>query len=228
MKYLKHPVNIPRHLESIAQKNVIDSTKAWSSFNNKDEIHESLLTAQNYLCAYCEIELIRGEGELGFHIEHIEPKSLYPEHTFKFENLLISCFDTGSELESLVYNQNSISCGHFKKNNFDLELFLNPTNPDCENYFFYELDGRIVPNPKLTDSDKIFKAEYTIKILNLDCRRLNRKRGAIIKQGLKIVNDLLNYSDSLSYFAELELAEIHNKCNSFFITRRQFFQDFKN
>jgi uncharacterized protein (TIGR02646 family) len=178
---------------------------------------------------YCEIELARGEGELGYHIEHIEPKTINRNLTFKFNNLLISCFNEGAEVSSSNDDPKPISCGHadgkrYGNDEFDPQLFIKPTAQDCESYFYYELDGRIVPHPNLTDPKKIEKAWYTINILNLDCRRLNREREDIIKKGFEIINDLIDSPDSLSYFAELELAEINNKNFSFITTRRQYFQ----
>ena len=136
MKYLKHPVDIPRGLELKAEN---PSANAWDNFNNKNEIHEALLPAQNYLCCYCEIELTRGEGELGFHIEHIEPKSTYTNRTFDFNNLLLSCFTTGHELNPSRIDLFPISCGHAKGNTYDPQLFIKPTDSTCENYFFYTL-----------------------------------------------------------------------------------------
>ena len=91
MKYLFHPVNVPRKLELRHQKLVVDSTKAWDNFKDKKAVQDSLLLAQKHLCSYCEIELARGENELGYHIEHIEPKSINSSRTFDFSNLLISC-----------------------------------------------------------------------------------------------------------------------------------------
>ena len=65
MKYLFHPVNVPRKLELRHQKLVVDSTKAWDNFKDKKAVQDSLLLAQKHLCSYCEIELARGENELG-------------------------------------------------------------------------------------------------------------------------------------------------------------------
>lgn len=228
MKFFIHPVNIPRKLASRFQKPVIDSTKAWDNFKGTKEVHDSLIPVQKYLCSYCEIELDRGDGELGYHIEHIEPKSSNSSFTFKFSNLLISCFNSGHEISPSVYDSAPISCGHAKKDAFDSLLFIKPTDLECEDYFYYELDGRIVPNPSLDNSHKFAQAVYTINLLNLNCRRLKRERKDIISEGLDIAYMLSGSPDALSDFASLELEEINNKNFAFFTTRRQYFQDFIN
>ncbi len=225
MKHLIHPVNIPRKLALRHKKPVANSTKAWENFKYTKAVQDSLLPAQKNLCSYCEIELVRGEGNIGYHIEHIEPKSMRPSRTFDFSNLLISCFDSGYEISSSTLAPNPISCGHAKKSQFDPQLFIKPTDQNCESYFHYELDGRITPHPNLT-VNQASKAEYTINLLNLNCRRLKRARYDMILEGQEIVNDLLDNPSALSDFAELELEEFNNKHQSFLTTRRQYFQVF--
>jgi uncharacterized protein (TIGR02646 family) len=178
MKYLKHGGNEPRSLELRKKLPVVDATKAWDSYcsANKAQIHDALLPSQKHLCAYCEIELSRGKKELGYHIEHIELKSANAALTFEFTNLMLSCFDTGTELAATTSNPNPVSCGHStgKKKIFDTKQFIKPTEMGCEQYFYYELDGTVVPNPTLSEPLAIQRADYTINLLNLNCRRLNR------------------------------------------------------
>ena len=190
----------------------------------KKWIQKSLLPAQDYLCSYCEIELARGEAELGYHVEHIEPKSINPSRTFDFSNLLISCFKSGGEILPSHDDPQPISCGHAKKNTFDSLLFIKPTDLNCENYFYYELDGRITPHSNLA-ADQISQAEYTIDLLHLNCRRLKRARHDMISEDLEKINNLLDNPSALSDFAKMELTAINNKHQSFFTTRRQYFQE---
>ena len=226
MKYFIHPVNIPRKLASRYKRPVVDSTKAWDNFRGKLEVQDCLIPVQKHLCSYCETELVRGNGGIGYHIEHIEPKSMNLSRTFDFSNLLISCFDSGYEVLPSVFDPQPISCGHAKKDEFNPLFFIKPTDQGCEGYFFYELDGRVVPNPELNDLNEIDRANYTIDILNLNCRRLLRERSDMILKGLNIVNDLLDNKKALSDFAELELTEINDKNQSYVTTRRQYFNDF--
>jgi uncharacterized protein (TIGR02646 family) len=229
MQNLFHPINLPRALERRYKKPVGNATKAWENFKNREKgsggIYRSLIPAQKKLCPYCETVLSREALSIGYHIEHIELKSIDPSVTFKFENLLVSCFNTGFEINPSNFDSNPISCGHAerKKVEFDLNLFIKPTLPDCERYFFYELDGRITPHPGLTITEAE-KAKYTIDILNLDCKRLTRLREEMIVEGYKIIDELLNDKDALKNFIELELAVINSKHFSFITARRQFFE----
>jgi len=226
MKYFIHSAEIPRKLALRYQKPINDATKAWDNFKGKTKVQESLIATQKYLCPYCEIELARGEGEIGYHIEHIEPKSKNPSRTFDFSNLLVSCFNEGDEISPSDLDRKPISCGHAKKSRFDPLLFIKPTDPDCETYFFYELDGRITANPGLNDPEKLAQVDYTITVLNLNCRRLKRERKDLIVEGFNIVNDLSGNQEALSYFANGELDEVNGKNRPFFTTRQQYFQPF--
>lgn len=226
MRKFTHPINTPRKLASKNEKSVDDAEKAWKNFRGKKELQDSLIPAQKNLCPYCEIELTRSEGEIGYHIEHIEPKSMNPSRTFDFNNLLVSCFNTGGEISASDLDPQPISCGHAKKREFDSLLFIKPTDQDCETYFFYELDGRIIANPDLNDSAKLAQVDYTITLLNLNCRRLKRERKDMIVEGLNCVNDLLDNQDALSHFANGQLDEVNDKNRSYFTTRRQYFQVF--
>ncbi len=65
------------------------------------------MSIQKGLCAYCEIRL---ENELGYHIKHIESKSLNPQLTFEYTNLILSCIKDGAISDNT--DSNPVSCGH--------------------------------------------------------------------------------------------------------------------
>lgn len=228
MKQLTHPQSVPRQLLSRQQQPVNNPRAAWDRFHGKKDIHDALLPAQKHLCAYCEIELDNREEALGYHIEHIESKSENPHLTFEFQNLMLSCFRTGNEIEQTDEDLKPVSCGHaeLKQNNqYDAALFIKPTEQDCQRYFFYELDGRVVAHPDLDEAETA-RADHTIEVLNLNCLRLQRERGDMIREGLEIISDLADDDYALKCFLELELNEIApNKLFAFHTTRRQFFQD---
>ncbi|WP_252177348.1 retron system putative HNH endonuclease [Endozoicomonas sp. 4G] len=228
MKQLTHPLAVPRQLQRRQQQAVDDPRTAWQRFRGKAEIYDALLPAQRHLCAYCEVELDNREEALGYHIEHIESKSGNPLLTFEFHNLMLSCFKTGNEAEQSNEDLNPVSCGHseLKRNNqYDASLFIKPTEQDCQRYFFYELDGRVVPHPDLNETEAA-RADHTIEVLNLNCLRLQRDRGDMIREGLEIISDLADDDCALKCFLHLELNEIAtNKLFAFHTTRCQFFQD---
>ena len=57
-----------------------------------------------------------------------------------------------------------------KENDYDVEKFVSPLNPDCENTFTYYANGKI-------EGDK-----YTIDLLNLDSYELREARRAVYQQ----------------------------------------------
>ncbi len=222
MIHVKHHLSEPEKLKKRkiqSDKGIPDNPRnAWSNFGGKPELIKDLLRLQKGLCAYCENKL---NNELGYHVEHIEPKSLNPHLTFEYTNLILSCFS--SDLLSSSY---SISCGHARGNKFNSELFISPTLKDCENYFWYELYGKIVPNYRLNDSDTC-KANYTINLLNLNCLRLIRERENIIEEGFVIIQELIDNQYALENFLELEFHCARNEYLFPYINlRKQFFQNY--
>ncbi len=153
MKYIKK-TQIPQFF--------IDTTSRlnnWSEYQGLDKrILKSYIleNEQNNLCGYCESKVTLN----GSHIEHIKPKSLdINSLTFDYYNLIVSC--NGSCNNN--YNQ-SETCGHIKGEEYNENLFLNPTTQKIiRQYFKYENSGKI----DSSGLDEI-KALYTINLLKLN------------------------------------------------------------
>jgi uncharacterized protein (TIGR02646 family) len=122
-------------------------------------IRDCLLTEQYGICAYC-MSSIKNKS---CHIEHIKPRSRFPGMSLDYGNLVASC-ESGN------------NCGKHKGNKHS-DDFVAPTEADCESHFSYTMDGRVIP---LTD-----RANYTIKLLNLNSYKLKTARKtAIISSGI--------------------------------------------
>ncbi|NOQ35486.1 MAG: TIGR02646 family protein [Methylococcaceae bacterium] len=229
MKYLPQTHNIPYQLAQRRQATPApeNPTTAWNSFKGNAHVIEALFYRQHGLCAYCEIELeLMADKGIGRHIEHILPKSLNSELTFEYSNMLLSCFSSGGEITATANDPAPISCGHAnskKANNWDVSLFIKPTDNDCERYFSVELDGEIIPHPQLT-SNETQHAHYTIELLNLNCLRLKRLREEIIIEGYNIINELQGSSVALENFLKLEMSEVNGKLREFINLRKQHFR----
>lgn len=209
----------PRKLANRFLQGILANPKSsWQSFDGKQELKKNLSAIQNGLCAYCEIRL---DTSIGNHLEHIDSKSLNAHKTFEYQNIVCSCIK-----DSLSDNEdtNPISCGHAKRSR---SIDIKPTDTECETYFSFDLFGRVVPNEILTIDEKQ-KAQNTIDILNLNCKRLKRQREAVVDEGYKIVNELLNDTDALNNFLDLELNTINNKYFSFINLRKEHFGVFVN
>jgi uncharacterized protein (TIGR02646 family) len=182
--------------------------KSWSEyheccFKQKQALKKYILTCeQNMLCIYCESKIsISKESS---HFEHIRPKAknMYPELTFDYKNLAISCNGTCSNQEN---DNKKYNCGHVKEGQYDEEKFLHPFEvTDIAEYFKYDFDDfKIYP----TDKNKE-KAKYMIDTLNLnsstlvvtrrnDYKKFNkrmRKIRDIPERKLQIKKEIQSYS----------------------------------
>lgn len=71
----------------------------------KSELHEALLREQDFICCYCGMRINRETS----HIEHLKPRTTYPELALEYSNLLASC-----QGESEEPPPEPVHCGHKK------------------------------------------------------------------------------------------------------------------
>lgn len=141
--YDKIPSNIKDSLLAHYRHKGIQITLAQSSF---------------YKCAFCECK----PGESGnIEVEHFEPKSLYPEGTYDWDNLLPSCR----------------KCNEAKRD-YDTRTIpiINPAKEDPEALLTYCLLD-ICPVEGTVDETK---ARNTIEVCNLNSPRLHRARADLM------------------------------------------------
>ena len=198
------PEKLKKKKETLDKIKSEDTTDLWKNYKHKEEIRLDLLELQYGLCAYCENSLYT---QLKYHIEHIAPKNIYPDLTFEYSNLILSCIDSDGLRDVKV--DNTISCGHAKENKFNSKLFIKPTFQDCEQYFWYKDNGEVISNPELNAED-IDKANYTIKLLKLNCNRLKRERKQIILEGYTTILELLNETNVLDKFIRQQVCCLEN------------------
>lgn len=144
-------------------KNVNKHRPNYQDIEHKEEkriLKENLIREQKGLCCYCCASITMDNS----HIEHFRPKGLpqYADLSLEYENLHACCMGE---------NQDGKHCGHKKGNQFDEMKMLSPLETDCEERFAFWTDGTIVPAEK-----NDVKADYTITVLALDDKRLNRAR----------------------------------------------------
>ncbi|MGQ7871564.1 HNH endonuclease [Bacillus sp. 1A] len=122
-----------------------------------EEIKDALLTETNSKCAYCESKITHIDyGD----IEHIVPKSIFPEKTFLWDNLTIGC----------------AKCNQSKSNYYDDTLpLLNP-------YVDYPEDKLVFMGTISFAKPGCESAYFTIKKLKLNRPELIERRGDLIKK----------------------------------------------
>jgi uncharacterized protein (TIGR02646 family) len=195
----------------------------------KQSIRDRLYVHQFGICGYCEGSL----GELGRHIEHVEPKGGIggnPARTFDYTNLIASC--QGDTRRPKSAGQDA-SCGHFKDQfirthgAFFLTDFISPREPGCDLKFRYLIDGRVVPRAS-PGSAAYVRADYTIKAAGLDCNRLRNRRRQIAAKLIRQIDRFQNDPALLQQLANHYLGTRADSNGdtvllSFYSTRKQRF-----
>lgn len=193
----------------------------------KKSIRDRLYEHQFGLCGYCEGSL----GELGRHIEHVEPKGGVggnPGRTFDYSNLIASC--QGDTDKPKAAGQDG-SCGHFKDQQiqangaFAIGDFISPREPGCDGFFTFLLDGRIVPSAG-TGTVSNQRATYTIQLAGLDCNRLKNRRRAISEKLIRQIDRFKHQPVILQQLANHYLSAHADSAGKsallpFYSTRRQ-------
>jgi uncharacterized protein (TIGR02646 family) len=195
----------------------------------KRAIRDRLYLHQYGLCGYCEGSL----GELGRHIEHVEPKGGIggnPARTFDYSNLIASC--QGDTDRRIVDGQDA-SCGHYKdqfiraQGAYQVAAFISPREVACDQRFSYLVDGRVVPkDPPGTPHHG--RADYTIRAAGLDCTRLRNRRRKIAERLVAQIDRFKTQPAALQQLVDHYLG-LHSDSNgtpvllAFYSTRRQRF-----
>lgn len=198
-----------------------ESTSRWSSFGYKTEVLQRLCRQQCQLCCYSEVRA--DKLGLEYHIEHIENKSQNPTRTFDESNLAASIFSSDC-LKKL--QKEDIFGGHTlaKQTSVDITRFVSCYQNDCEHYFAFLSDGRIVPKKNL-DPNKKDKAEYTINLLNLNCHFLINLRKQHWDDLDELYEEHLEKNWDLEQLCYLELVSCDNQngLSPFYSLTKQFF-----
>lgn len=148
-----------------------EARSRWQSFGHKAKVRNLLLVEQYWLCAYTELRA--DEEMLGYHIEHLRPKSRYPLETFAYDNLVACALDSDA-LRHL--RAEDLFGGHAKRDNHGSVRFISPLSHDCPKYYEYLSDGRVVASLELSDVEKD-RANAMIALLGLNSPFLvNRRR----------------------------------------------------
>lgn len=144
----------------------------------KPIVHEALLKEQGYICCYCGMRITKATS----HIEHLKPRSAYPDLALEYTNLLASCQGESEEPPPVP-----VHCGHKKKYWYDEYLMVSPLENHCVDFFKYLASGEILPTD---DPQKKAAAETTIEYLALNINKLQNMRRVAIGTALLTLEDL--------------------------------------
>lgn len=142
----------------------------------KKELNNALMSEQGWLCAYCMTRI----SEETMHIEHILPRSHYPQLELDYNNLLAVCSGGSGNSPS---NQ---TCDTSKG---DKKITISPLKKESISCIGYSSDGSMIIEN--SDSNK----ECDIKVLNLNHTRLVAAR----KSALDTIRKNMRFTKDQAY-----------------------------
>jgi uncharacterized protein (TIGR02646 family) len=198
-----------------------NATSRWRGHGHKGVLQQSLLDEQYYLCCYSEIRA--DQLALGYHIEHVQPKSAYPLRTFDYQNLAASALDSKVDLHEFKVQNFEVFGGHAKQDKYDHSKFVSCHQSDCARFFAYLSDGRVVPAFNLKTPTDIAKADYTIQTLNLNSPYLRAMRELWWNELDDLFIEHQKKGWSIKHLIALDLIPSSGKLSRFFSITRNFF-----
>lgn len=150
--------------------NFNNSCTTWSEFHKEHkEMYEKsrcviLTDEQKQLCGYTEIYI---DDLKDCHIDHYKKRSLFPELTFEWNNLIAATNDSefGAKYKD---NKSGIQSN-------DYDNIFNPVTDNVENYFNYTAWGEVTPKTAISEMNNR-KAKKTIEAFNLNHTSLKDRR----------------------------------------------------
>ena len=135
------------------------------------DLQAQMCQDQGGVCCYCGLKLHFPDTQ-HYCVEHVLPRSKFPELVGEYKNLLLSCHSSELEraqlkktIHSKKERKNALHCDEFKDNK---ELHYSPLQADCALHFSYKLNGEVKGRDE--------KAEEDIETLNLNCHSLKERR----------------------------------------------------
>lgn len=190
MKHIEKQIPAPAELDNFFawveskkdEFSTLSGAEQWDKLqkNHKEKLQNTILEEQGYICAYCNRRIHKGnpEDDEQLRIEHIEPKSIYPDKTFDYYNMVGVCYGDQREKERVKPPQ-SLHCD-VKKGYYEIPKGLFPTNSDIEINVRYDAEGMM----KSAD-DNINTAINDV--LNLNCTKLLRARKNVLSPLVELV-----------------------------------------
>ncbi|MEH2311668.1 MAG: retron system putative HNH endonuclease [Nostoc sp.] len=207
MKYIKKSEE-PESFTVLKNLANEDWQPSWKNFSKpqKTDVHNSLLQEQGFICCYCGRRINTDDS----HLEHLKPRTTYPQLALEYTNILASC-------QKDTVRKEPLHCGKIKDKWYDDNLMISPLDVNCAEFFRYTDDGQILAT---NNSEKQLAAETTIDKLALNIDKLKNLRAKSIEPILEIINTIteeeredliLGFSetDSKGYYEEFCAAIIY-------------------
>lgn len=231
----------PNPLTDFAQNN---PNATWDNFRNNarqsyDDLKQQMLNEQGGLCAYCEKKL--SDDITQQRIEHFHNKSdKENSHNWSldWDNVLLVCLGGGTPNDKDKYAPDHLSCDSHKEQIKELPeacdgWYLNPykIKTIARLFDFDKATGKLMVNKNACQelandnllnyygSDWSKLAEETIRILNLNCRRLCDDRLKVLQEYNRLVKQYRERNDK-QCFEKISQSVFNKRFPSFFTTWR--------
>lgn len=207
MRYIEKQAEPDFHTRWVAHSQQQGNSPLYRNYSQKKRLNDHLRAEQHNICCYCQrptdhfyepsrggVGTIRLKGSRN---EHLYPENGHPESIARqvdYNNLFACCVDSMGHKE---FEKHLRYCDVAKDNDIIPELI---TEPECESYFRYTLEGEIIPNGDLKTWDeydnctsalpaKQDEARTCIRVLNLNCVTLMADRVQCIAAFVGLAKD---------------------------------------
>lgn len=178
------------------------------------ELQAQMCQDQGGVCCYCGLKL-QFPNTQHYSVEHVQPRSKFPELVGEYKNLLLSCHSSELEraqLKEMIHSKKerrkSLHCDEYKDNK---ELHYSPLQADCALHFSYKLNGKVKGRDK--------EAEKDIETLNLNCHGLKeRRREQMLAYSFLTANpyEMLDIDSLKAYRQEVEKRDANGNHSEFY------------
>ena len=155
---------------SLDGASVYDMVKSFSTFT---DLKHRMFADQGGICCYCGCKL-QYPNHPQYIIEHVFPKEKDRTLAGEYENLLLFCRPTAEEEKQRLAapKKDRKKFFHCDKAKESSVLTITPLQEDCQKYFLYDEFGGVEGIDENAQND--------VRVLNLDCEWLNKRREAAI------------------------------------------------
>lgn len=161
----------------------------------RQELREYILKEQSNFCAYTELRINKLED---CHIDHYHTRNLFPDKTFEYGNMLVSC---NAEEYGAKHKD---KCVKAKK---DYDELINPLEELPSEYIEFGLTGNVYSVNNST------KGENTISYFNLNEKSLVERRKTVVSNMLKM-KDYLTEEEMVASLGEFQtmVRQLYKDC----------------
>ena len=172
--------------------------KVWDDISSiRQQLRKHILNEQNNFCAYTELRINSIDD---CHIDHYHTRNIFPDETFSYTNLLVSC---NSENYGAKHKDQQV------KKKEDYKELINPIEDLPTDFITFGLTG------KVQAVNDCIKGEQTISFFNLNEKNLVQRRKTAVENLLQM-KDYLTEDEMVASLGEFEtmIRQLYKDCTN--------------